>query len=340
MIQKTEAQRKEIRSVLGSGEYHPDSASIFHNQKPADYWALKESIRKIPLSEFLGKQGLAGVDYLVPDKLYDTLIFYSKETDKVPIISIDVAQAWKGGNLTVDIVNDETYKPHKFASGGYIPDETVETTQATLDPLSFGINIRMGTDLIEDGQWEMVEYHVRQAAKAMGEYATSLAIAVLMATAPGASGDGWGNRNGGDSTNTGEMLWMGGGTWGISEAIDANLDDGWISNTIITNGDSWTNSISETLPVGSTYMPVKPGFTHCVNDIDILLHTNATDLTSTRLCTLVFDRNNALLTGRKRWMQVENYANPIADLAGAVVTARQDSVSVYDDAICRLREGA
>jgi len=44
------------------------------------------------------------------------------------------------------------------------------------------------------------------------------------------------------------------------------------------------------------------------------------------------------LTGRKRWLRIDNYAHPIDDLAGAVVSARQDSVTLHDDAIYVLTE--
>lgn len=335
MLQKTVDQRKRLRRVMGKGIWHPEEASILTDQKPADYWQLKESLQKYSLAEFLGKtQSGSGADYLIPDKLYDTLIFYSKETDKVPAISMAVAERWQGGKLKVAIVNDETYKPHEFGSGGYIASETIETMLPSLDPKGFGIGVYITNDLIEDAQWDMVEFHTRQAAKAMGEYATSLALAVLVA-----SEDGWGSVNtvAGDALET---KWSGSAGKDVHAAISENLADGWISNTVVTSGEPWEHSLASTLPTGATWMAVKPGFTHCINNIDVLLHTSATDLTATRLLTVVFDRNNALLSGRKRWMQVENYANPVADLAGAVVTCRQDSVSVYDDAVCKIEEAA
>ena len=281
---------------------------------------------------------------MVPDKIHDDLVYKSQETDKVPYISAQVVNGWQGGDLKVDIVcdhadaaTDQAYIAHEFSSGGKLPTSTGSTTQATLAPKSFGIAIRVGQDLIEDASWEMVEYHVTRAAYAMGEKATSLALIVLN-TPP----DGWGTLNTAASGNSQETKWMGATTAGISEAIAANLDDGWISDTIVTTGKAWTKSISETLPVGSTFLPVKPGFHHCVNNMDILLHTNAADIytTSVRHHTLVFSRKNAMLTGRKRWMQINNYAEPVRGLAGAVVSARQDSVTLYKDAVYKIIETA
>ncbi len=337
MVQKTSEQRRRLRRFLGGGEFHPDKCSVFDDLKPSDRVELREAYSKYSLAEFLaksGSDGIAGAAYLIPDKLYDTLIFYSKDTDKVPAISAYVAEQWDGGSLKVAVVNDATYKAKEFSSGGRIPTETVETMLPSLTPKSFGIPVVLGGDLIEDSAWDMIEFHTRQAAKAMGEKATSLALVPLIAAS-----DGWGTVNSG-AGDSGETKWMGSGANGISEAIAGNLVDGWISNTVITSGQPWTHSISETLPAGSTYMAVKPGFTHCINNIDVLLHTSAADLTATRLLTLVFDRNNALLTGRKRWMQIENYGNPVADLGGAVVTCRQDSVTLYDDAVFKIEEAA
>jgi hypothetical protein len=37
-------------------------------------------------------------------------------------------------------------------------------------------------------------------------------------------------------------------------------------------------------------------------------------------------------------MQLENYVDPVRDIAGAVVSCRQDSVSLYKDSICYMKE--
>ena len=56
------------------------------------------------------------------------------------------------------------------------------------------------------------------------------------------------------------------------------------------------------------------------------------------LNSYVIDKDYALLSGRKRWLRIENYSDPVRDLVGATVTMRQDSVTVYNDSICRIRE--
>lgn len=343
MVQKTVDQRKEIRRVLGGGTFHPNDASILKNQKPADYLTLKESLRNISLAEFLGKGTVAGANYLIPDKLYDTLIFYSKETDLVPLISADVAERWRGGDLKVAITYDNSYKPKAFASGGQLATETVATETATLTPKSFGIGIQIGQDLIEDANWSMVEWHTRQAAKAMGEYATDLALTVLK-TAP----DGIGTKNAITTATADTTIYT-----ELFQAIDDLCEDKWVANTLLTGVEPLEHTIlTDTNTTGVQYhLPIQmsmptEGFDFKLLNLDVKIATDdqlhdSTDdegAVWTTCVSVVFDRNNALLTGRKRWMQIGNYANPIADLFGAVVTGRQDSVSLYKDAICVITE--
>jgi len=70
------------------------------------------------------------------------------------------------------------------------------------------------------------------------------------------------------------------------------------------------------------------------SDVDTLTNDGVMD----NLVTVVFDKDYALLSGRKRWLRIENYSDPIRDLVGATVTARQDSVTIYDDSIAVITE--
>jgi len=185
MVDKTVDQRRNVKSEMdATGRFHPELQSIFTDQTPADVYALKQSLREIPLREFLAKSGttgIAGAAYLVPDKIHDDLMIYSKQYDLVPLISAQVVTGWRGGDLLVNIIEDGSYKPQAFSSGGNAPSETVKTVQATLDAdlNTYGLNIPITNDLIEDANYDMVEFHLRAAAKAVGERSSELAIIVM-----------------------------------------------------------------------------------------------------------------------------------------------------------------
>jgi len=246
--------------------------------------------------------------------------------------------------LKVAIVNDETYKPKDFGSGGTLATETVETMLPTLSPTGFGIVIPIGQDLIEDGQWDLVEFHTRQAALAMGEKATDLALTVLKTAT-----DGWGTVNGGASGDADETKYQGATDVDVLQCVQEVGADKWIADTMVTTAEAWAHSISTTGPAAVLPPWALPqtaeGFHFKLTTLDTLIATNdslhlSTDAegTFTDCVTIVFNRENAMLTGRKRWMRIENFSNPIEDLAGAVVTGRQDGVTLYDDAIAVITE--
>ena len=342
------------------GEFHPDRASVFDIEKPALRQQIQEMIHTIPLREFLAKSGttgIAGAAYMVPDKLHDDIINYSMQTDIVPLIG-KVVNGWEGGDLTVNITNKATYKAKQYSTGGAKPASTIETVQATITPLTFGVPLLITQTLIEDAAYGLIDYHLNEAAKAMGELSTQLAVTVLAAAS-----DGWGTLNSGASGDADETKFSGATTTGIDTALGLLTDDRWIGNTVLLTSEAWEHSVHKT--IGSEtgggaagdfwqpaapyenvqYPPLQEGFTFKVGNLDFLinntdaLHDGGNPGTAMTSCkTVVFDRNNALITGRKRWLQIDNYADPIRDIAGATISARQDSVSLYDDAVCVITE--
>jgi len=57
-------------------------------------------------------------------------------------------------------------------------------------------------------------------------------------------------------------------------------------------------------------------------------------LYSTEWHNLAVNKTYGIQTVRKRWLKIENYSDPIKDLVGAVVSARQGHLVAYADAVC------
>ncbi|MHA2136139.1 MAG: hypothetical protein ACW99J_19945 [Candidatus Thorarchaeota archaeon] len=346
MVNKTEEQRRQIKQQMdATGRFHPSLASILTNQSPADRLELQQTLRGAPLREFLAKSGttgIAGAAYLVPDKVHDDLIFYSRPFDIVPLISAYVVDGWKGGDLLVDIVSDSSYNPQPFSSGGNIPVDTTESMQATASPISYGLTVPITNDLIEDANFDLVEFHIRNAAKALGEKSSELALAVL-ATAT----DGWGTVNSGTTGDADETRLVNGTTNDVVGCIRDVSADKFIVDTIVVTPESWGHSIStQTAEVGWTLLQPTEGYHYKLGNIDVLLSVDdglhdsadAVGAAFTACVTLIFSRRNALLTARKRWGQINKYSDPVRDLSGFVASFRQDSVTLYDDSIYILTE--
>lgn len=356
MVEKSTEQIEEIKFHLGKGQFHPETCSILNGQTAAVKAKLQASLDTIPLHEFLAKSGttgIAGAAYLVADAVHNHLMGAVRATDKVPLFSAEVVNGWKGGDLRVDIAvrsselsgANPLFKwvthPQVPSSGSGSPTETVETTYATLTPKMFNVAPRVTNDLIEDNNFELVEWHLTQAAQQLGQYATDLAIADLKAAA-----DGTGTQStvaaGVNTTQSGHVI------EGIRE-IGAEF---WYPNTMIITHEAWGDSAGVIEAAGTYwgftqnvfYGTVLPGYDAKYQMLDTIfnnsknLHAGVDTAKMTACVTLVLDRTAALLCGRKRWMRIDNYSEPVRDLAGAVISCRQDCVTLYKDACSEITE--
>ncbi len=374
LVRKTEKQRKLVEKQMdrsgNKGGFHPDLGSIYMGQTPADYVKIRESISKIPLSrflsaampelglrpkeapmvrEFLAKAGTTGIDgaaYLVPDKIYDVYYTASAYTDIVPLCSPIVTDI-PGNSMKVDIENFTTYPgdmytAHYIGSGGEAPAAAMSTTLATITLKQFNIAPMITNELIEDSQFDVIEMHLRRAGEEMGRFATQIFLADLITC-----GDGAGTQNSMTSGDTGII-----DLDDLGEAWAENAYDGYLSDVYITHpggvkditmddsvskyaSDYHSRMATDPPPVQGTVM----GMTIvCVMGMPAVYQGTGKLYISSKWHAFVLNKQNAMLTGRKRWLKIENYSDPLRDLTGAVVSARQDQVSVIKAASCEITE--
>ena len=345
MVDKTETQRKEVKYTLGSGQFHPEKASIFHNQKPEVASKLWKTFQTVPLREFLAKSGTAGIagaTYLVADAVHIHLMGASRVTDKVPLFAAEVVNSWAGGDLLVNIAKREsegtTFKwvmqPKPTSSGAAAPTETPGAVKATLSPKSFNVAPRITNDLLEDAGFPLIEWCLTQAGQQLGQYATDLAIADVVAAADG-DGTQVSVTAGADTTTSAHAV----------ESIRELGSEFWNPNTMICTYEAWGDAIQTTAAyAGTSYPSIPTGYDAKFLCCDVIfnnsknLHAGVTAGKMTNCVTMMLDRTAALLCGRKRWLRIDNYSNPVRDLAGAVVSCRQDSVTLYKDATAKIHE--
>jgi hypothetical protein len=313
--------------------------------KEADRLAISETLRAHPLREFLAKSGttgIAGAAYLVPTKIHQVIYDSACELDIVDWASIAVipAEQIPGTTLKVDIAVDDSYQPQLFSSGGNMPVETIKTTQATLDfSDTFGVSPRVTNDLIEDSQFDVMEMHLRNAGRELGEYATNLALGVLKLAA-----DGDGTLNSGVSGDADETKWAGATTEDIQDALIANAIDGYHSNRMVMSLGAMLDSVYDTVPNYSEPWIGKilaNGWPSRIGPLEVRyseVNTLTNDKVGTNLVTIVFSKEFSLLSGRKRWLRIENYSDPIRDMVGSAITCRQDSVTIYNDSVFTITE--
>lgn len=349
----TEKQRKLIQETMDRlGGYHPDeytpeqtAATIYDGLGKADYTEVRETMNTVPLKrimEFLGKSGttgVAGAAYLVPDKIYD-ILFRSAWANDITASAMRIVDT-PGSTLKVDYAVTGQYRPKRVGSGGGAPDESLETGQLTITPgAPWKINTRITQELIEDSQWDVVQIHLEEAAKACAQESSAQSATVMIAAATGDGTLNTMNTGASDITDFQDIM----------DAWAANASDGYISDTILTHPYAVADFSSDASvsAYGSSFHdrqvtdpPMLMGSFKGMNIVTFLgesaYGTNVLyDGSNWR--TLVYNKQEAALCVRKRWLKIENYTDPVKDLVGSATSFREGYATVNKDAICKISE--
>lgn len=345
-INKTEDQRKTVQEFMDTnGYFDSQECNLYTGLKRSTQRELYETLRKLTLHEMLftpggyttGSAGLAGVQYLVPTWLSQKLYAASRPVDIVPLISEDIFEP-RGGECTVPVG-----KLNAFPVGeGGQPTTGYTGHGAEISLKKLVVPSIVTEEMIEDNQFGLVEWHFQHAGESMAYQAADLALDVLKTAT-----DGVGTVNSAATGDADETKFTGGATSDMITAFREVGNDEFIANTVVTTPEAWGHSLSvQALPAGWTNMAAPEGFNIRIGQLDFIfstskeLHDTADDvgLAFTECITVVFDRRNALITARKNWLRIDNYSDPVKDLAGAMITGRQDSVTNFNNSIYRLTE--
>ena len=359
--------RREVEAHMDKSHpsFHPEDASIYSGLKEAkqreiheilNKVSLRELCEKLKITEFLGHSGAlttgstgaSGANYLSPDKIYATIFENARCEDITPLVSNIVDTP--GATLKIDAEIDGQYAPTFVGSGGEAPFETMETAQGTITPRLFSINIGITHEMIEDSLFDLMEMHVRVAGKGMGEFSTKMCLFPIMEDHRGTTttfrveGAYNGISSGGAYTYVSDIL----------ESDGANATDGFTSDVVIFPphglqtfligegaGTPWASSEVikfdlKAMPFGTALGMDLIRLRH-ITTADVSTATSYTaGLYATHWHALVLNKTYGIQTVRKRWLKIENYSDPIKDLQGAVVSARQGHLVAYADACCVL----
>jgi len=363
-----ESPAKVIYEQLNHKYFDPyefDAVSAWQNLPKADKDKFMNTMRSFSLSDMLratnprtagrvnphlkeflassGTTGIAGAYYLIPVKLWDQMQTEAVFTDRVADLSAQVLgpEAIDGTTMNVDIAVDGTYIFNESSSGAIAPTETLKTTQATLDfSTIYTINFRIGNDLIEDSKFDLISMHVSEAGRQAGEKATDLAFTVLYGAA---DGDGTSNQITSDQDYT---EWASdGAAHTIEDGIMLNVADGYVPDTLAVSHSAFLYNIKGTAGIAYNESTVNDnwilnGYPTQLGGMKIVWIDTDYSVSTDAHRAAIFTKQYALLTGRKRWLRVENYSEPVKDLTGAVVSFRQDSITLYNDAIAPYIEGS
>jgi hypothetical protein len=350
ITQKFPTQLKAIGKHMDANKsFHPSEITITPHplvaadfgMKPSEVLKIKETLKAATLPHIIRAflvKGLAGASYLIPEKIYDVLYTAGSTNDIVPLCS--PITTCPGSSLKVDVEVDGSFVAHYVGGGGDSPAETMETTQVEITPSLFTIAPIITYEMIEDSQFDLMETHLRRAGEAIGQFSTQQFLARLIT---GNHGDG--------TQNAFTSAAAGGDLDDILEGWQLNIEDGFDSDTIIVPplvlrtflNDVSTSIYSDQFHTRAANDPPLSHGTFQGMNIVVVKHMNtayqgdgALYVGAAKWHWFVLNKENATLTVRKRWMKIDNYADPIRDLVGAVISSRQESKCIYNDASCEV----
>jgi len=371
ILSKTEQSRKEVEAQLDQTKpsFHPYDGSIYTGLNDADKAGIYETLRSVSLAELLWKLNLkeyfgpsttlttgttaaAGAPYVIPDKIYADLHEDARGMDLTPLIS-NMKGDTPGATLKIDCEDRDGFLPHFGSSGGEGPTETLKIAQGTITPRTFSISPSITNDMIEDSQFDLMEAHLRIAAQAMGDWSTKMCLYPVMEDHRGSTTT---YRVTGDYNTVG----AGGARIYLSdflEAEEANALDGHPSDVYVIPSAGGTSTMFMGEAAGSPIPPLDvwklnfSGGQSLGSFLGMPMYRVINDgttagkwavaavqwyagLYSTHWHALMMNKKDGIQTVRKRWLRIENYSDPIKDLKGAVISARQGHLVAHADAVC------
>jgi len=355
------------------GGFHPQEQSIYTGLGGDDRKQIFETLKAIPLpymlaaaaverglskenalKEFIvhsgslttGTVGAQGFNYLLPDVIYTALFENASMEDITPQIS-NMLEC-PGPELKVDAEADDKFKPGFTSSGGEAPYKAITTAQQTIKPKTFTMNIGCTNEMLEDNLFNVMASHISIAGKRMGEFSTKMCLFPIMDDHR-ASATTYRIEGAYNAFNTGGATTL---DWSdIAYGWGQNNTDGFKSNVAVVAPEApaslFIGQAGYPMPLDqATKINFNTNPIANMNGIDIIgtSHMTTSDtpaalswqsgLYSTHWHALVMNKQYGIQTIRKRWLKIENYSDPIKDLVGAVVSARQGHMVAYADAVC------
>jgi len=272
--------------------------------------------------------GVAGT-LLIPKLIMPVLI---DEVDKhllpkelAAIYQTPAQTATLGASWSIDLIKADSMNVRLVGEGAEIPMDALEyDTTVTIEPVKYGVAVRITREMMEDSQFDLFSRHLKYAGKRMAEKETELIIAELHSTTNAVTG-------GAAITiaNIAEAM-------NYLERYDYTPTDVLVGDEVLQDLRN-IDTFVEADKAGNTDM-LKSGFLGTIFGMNVVRFSRNATPTPTTYCkyAYVIDRSNSYVVSYKRDITVENFDLPTFDMQGAAITMRLDVESLRDYATCEI----
>jgi HK97 family phage major capsid protein len=211
-------------------------------------------------------------------------------------------------------------KAFEVAEGAEIPVGTEDYDSVTLTPKKYGVRPLISREMVEDSEWDVIEYQLTEAGRAMADLETETIIAQMISDA-------------GNSVAAGT-----GGTLAYSDMVNIVkecLIDGYTPDAIAIHPSELADLLKDTAIQkamewgGEAVAP--SGQIARLLGMQVLVSTKVTSGTA-----LVVDSKHAGVLFIRRDITAEDYEDPVKDLAGVAITSRWAYTTLRTEAIGKV----
>lgn len=211
-------------------------------------------------------------------------------------------------------------KAFEVAEGAEIPVGTEDYDNITLTPKKYGIRPLISREMIEDSGWDIIEYQLAEAGRAMADIETEKIIAQMIADA----------GNSVAAATAGTLAYE-----DVVNILREVLVDGYTPDVLAIHPNELADLLKDSAiqkAVEWGGQPVAPtGKVATLLGMRVLVSTKVPSGTA-----LAVDSKHAGVLFIRRDITVEEYEDPVKDLAGAAVTARWAYATLRAEAIGKI----
>jgi hypothetical protein len=329
------------------GYFDPKECNIFKGLDRNERHELSETLKHLSFKEWMTSTGLStgfagagGINYLMPTYISMKLgVSNGSMRDIAPQIAGLFIEDQAGDTVNfAALATAYTPKTKGGLSGGSIIVNGSSTTTQR-----FSSDLTITNEMLEDTNYPLMEAAVQAARLSMIQQSNDQLLTVLARATPSSSQTSKQTATAGADTTTPAHI----------AAIVAQVSSclpgtgNRKANTLVCTPETWWDAIITTAGHPEVH-PGIAGFDAWYGALDTeIVHTDLTTgnplgtWASNRLTnavTIVLDRDSAIGVSRKNWMRIENYSDPVKDLAGALVTGKQACSELVCAAIGVLTE--
>jgi len=211
-------------------------------------------------------------------------------------------------------------KAYEVAEGAEIPVGTEDYDSVTLTPRKYGVRPLISREMVEDAEWDVIEYQLAEAGRAMADLETEKIIAQMISDA-------------GNSIAAGT-----GGTLAYNDVVNILkecLTDNFTPDVIAVHPSELADLLKDTAIQkamewgGPAVAPT--GKVANLLGMKVLVSTRIPSGTA-----LVVDSKHAGVLFIRRDITAEDYEDPVKDLAGVAVTSRWAYTTLRAEAIGKI----